>query len=537
LFFIGAVVKRTALTLALIIALSVSAVVGALLFTRGIAKTITVPDDYPTITAAVAGSNNGDIIFVRAGTYDGPINQTIVIDKPLSIVGESADKTIINLYPAYNVSWILTAPFFSYSNALSISADHFALLNVTVVIANPGGYISATGNQIKIIGNNITTGSTTGITVHGSYCKMADNIMGGRIQFDGSFNEVERNSLFAIYADGTSNIIKDNVCEFLGLGYYSNHTTNNVVSGNRVTTSNRGYSGISLFNSNNNFFCRNRLLGFCSGFELRGSSSNTITANTIADSLNAGINLWISYNNAIYLNNFVDNMFGWTPHVIDQYSDPNIRLASPNASVSIDFWDNGKEGNYWEGYNGSDVNGDGVGDNPFVINADNQDRYPLMTQVDIYNVPVLLPEWALEIDNVIQNLPDISDLTNNIAVPPRVIITSPCKNLTYNDTNVSLVFTVDEPIDWAGYSLDGRSNATIHGNTTITDLSNGLHTLTVYANDTFGNTGNSEDVSFNVAVPEPFPTVPVAVASGASIAAVAIGILLYVRKRKQGQTT
>jgi hypothetical protein len=63
-------------------------------------------------------------------------------------------------------------------------------------------------------------------------------------------------------------------------------------------------------------------------------------------------------------------------------------------------------------------------------------------------------------------------------------------------------------------------------------LSSGLHNITVYANDTFGNIGTSETVSFTIAEPESFPTGPVVAASAASVAVACVGILLYLRKRK-----
>jgi N-acetylneuraminic acid mutarotase len=116
-------------------------------------------------------------------------------------------------------------------------------------------------------------------------------------------------------------------------------------------------------------------------------------------------------------------------------------------------------------------------------------------------------------------------------IRPEIKILSPA-NQSYNESSMSLVFTVDKPVNWTGCSLDGSDNVTITGNTTLTDLSNGIHTVTVYVNDTFGNMGNSETVSFNVAAPEAFPTVPVAVASGASAIAITAGLLVYLRKRR-----
>jgi hypothetical protein len=82
-----------------------------------------------------------------------------------------------------------------------------------------------------------------------------------------------------------------------------------------------------------------------------------------------------------------------------------------------------------------------------------------------------------------------------------------------------------------GYSLDGQETVTVTGNTTLAGLSWGLHNVTVYAKDLLENTGNSDTIWFSIA--EPFPTTLVAVASGASIAIIGIGLLIYAKKRKR----
>ena len=56
------------------------------------ARTITVPDDYSTISAAIESAMDGDTIFVKKGTY----NEVLVIDKAVSLRGEDKVTTVIN---------------------------------------------------------------------------------------------------------------------------------------------------------------------------------------------------------------------------------------------------------------------------------------------------------------------------------------------------------------------------------------------------------------------------------------------------------
>jgi hypothetical protein len=118
-------------------------------------------------------------------------------------------------------------------------------------------------------------------------------------------------------------------------------------------------------------------------------------------------------------------------------------------------------------------------------------------------------------------------------IRPEISILSP-ENQTFNESNVALVFTVDRAVSWEGYSLDSKANVTLSGNETISGVPNGSHTITVYANDTFGNMGASQTVNFTVAKPQPFPAITVAAVSGTVAAVmVAAGLLVYFKKRKR----
>lgn len=112
---------------------------------------------------------------------------------------------------------------------------------------------------------------------------------------------------------------------------------------------------------------------------------------------------------------------------------------------------------------------------------------------------------------------------------PPIISNLSLENKTYNQDNLPLNFTVDEPTSWIGYCLDGQDNVTITENFTLTELPSGSHTLTIYANDTVGNMGTSSTIAFSVA--EPFPTTILIVASVVTVAIVSASLLVYFKKR------
>ena len=83
---------------------------------------------------------------------------------------------------------------------------------------------------------------------------------------------------------------------------------------------------------------------------------------------------------------------------------------------------------------------------------------------------------------------------------PKIQLYSPVAGATYSANSVPLEFTVNDPDLTINYSLDGRENVTLRGNTILNRLYNGVHSITVYVTDLAGNYA-SVIVVFAVSVP------------------------------------
>jgi hypothetical protein len=94
---------------------------------------------------------------------------------------------------------------------------------------------------------------------------------------------------------------------------------------------------------------------------------------------------------------------------------------------------------------------------------------------------------------------------------------------------IALNFTTTETASKMAYALDGQEKVLINENSTLPVLTEGTHTVTVYAWDAAGNVGVSEEVVFRVKAPESFPTITVA--SAVAIAVACVGLMFYFRKR------
>jgi hypothetical protein len=115
-------------------------------------------------------------------------------------------------------------------------------------------------------------------------------------------------------------------------------------------------------------------------------------------------------------------------------------------------------------------------------------------------------------------------------VPPIIDVVSP-ENRSFTSSEVQLNVTVNRAFEWMRYCLDGKANVTVTGNITLTGLSKGLHNLTVYAEDEFGNIGASKTITFTTS--GSFSNVLIVAVSTVTVVVACLGIILYLRKKKR----
>ena len=130
--------------------------------------------------------------------------------------------------------------------------------------------------------------------------------------------------------------------------------------------------------------------------------------------------------------------------------------------------------------------------------------------------------------------------------PLTISVLSVKPSASYNTSVLPLSFAVyPEPVS-ASYSLDGHANVTVagflklstfFGNATLSGLSDGEHTVRVYATDRYGATAASPLINFGILTQEPEQSEPVQaglIAVGVVVSGVmiAFGLVAYLLRRK-----
>ena len=275
-----------------------------------------VPDDYTTIQEAINDANEGDIVFVRNGTY----YETVVVNKSICLIGEDSTPIISSNNTEYTI----------YVSANNVTVNGFEIQNHEL------GWGIILNHTFNCNINRNTVNATLAILVNdgSENCILNNSVVGGQVScvFDG-----------LKMVDSSRNVVSRNC-----LSYYC-------------------HNALLMFNSSNNYIATNYIAGHLVPWPitLTKSHNNSFSGNTVWPSFfkfgSGYMRFEESSDNVLYHNNFMP--------------EPYINATSIDELSMSNSWDNGCEGNYWSNYNGTDLDGDGIGDT--YLPWEGVDNYPL----------------------------------------------------------------------------------------------------------------------------------------------------------------
>jgi parallel beta-helix repeat protein len=316
---------------------------------------------------------------------------------------------------------------YGYGIGVRYSSNYNVISENRITNSGYGVYLDYSSNT-NITGNNITA-NTDGIWLNpaSDNCIFGNSITNNHECGAGLYSDSYNNSIFGnnitnngdgidVVSSNNNNIFGNNITDNLR-GVWLESSSNNTVSRNNITGS--GYEAVFLVGSSSNCIAENRITSNFKGIYLEDSSHNnsivrndilsnadvgiifrngpqfnSIIGNNITDN-NEGIHIdWNSPCNTLIENKIANNNYygiwlGISSNGIIHHNNLMNNTIQVYSYNSVNVWDNDypSGGNFWSDYTDVDMyygpyqnesGSDGIGDTPYVIDENNQDKYPLM---------------------------------------------------------------------------------------------------------------------------------------------------------------
>jgi nitrous oxidase accessory protein NosD len=368
--------KRRDLVLTLILASSFSLVAGPQLFTVGEANFMPLPELPPPVYIRSDGSiEPSSVPLQQIGntyTFTNNINNTIEVQRS-NIVLNGNGYTLKN--PSVEtqnlvapIGWL---PGIHVADISNVTVTNIAFEGcITGTTVKNSSNITVSHNTIRETLTGIVVSSSSFVSIVGNDIALMNRSFASGIVFlPGSPQEsvprhirIEANCIVGNSQEVPNIALQPEQYGIWG-GFRDSEMTKNTLT---------NIKGIALYNIG----ADNRIV------------SNNFQENYEGILINTHQGVW--FNNFIYGNNF-------------NHNSENVVVAFIR-NPPVNFWCNRTVGNYWSNYNGTDANGDGIGDSPYIIETtytdyeqfrkvtveEGRDNYPSMTPFDIAPVDVEL---------------------------------------------------------------------------------------------------------------------------------------------------
>ena len=314
--------------------------------------------------------------FEVEGEYFNDIDTSNEINgKPICYLVNQKDVTI-------DPSTLPDLGYLAIVNSTNVIVRGFTLASMYkgIVLADTS---NSTIEKMNVSNNDIgiyVTGHSTDNTIKNSIIR--NNAKGVDLDYYSRSSTVTNNTItnnrYGVYRCWKDNIIKNNIITNNVMGIDLSYTYNNTIEANIITYNDYGIH--SWYDSYTNRIIGNKIVNNSYGIVLRDCQDFLVKENNIiSNDVGVEINLYIGQSIRFFHNNFINNRH--QVYVSEFPGHPEIK--------GYFYWDNGAEGNYWSDYIGVDLDYDGIGDTPYIIDEDNQDNYPLMnpwSSLPVHNI-------------------------------------------------------------------------------------------------------------------------------------------------------
>jgi nitrous oxidase accessory protein len=318
----------------------------------------------------------GDTVWLEEGEY----RENLVIEVPVTLTGENYP----HLRGGYEDTVIHVKAAGTVIEGLRVSEAGTRLVEDMACILVEADSVTVRNNRIDEPLHGIYVKGGSGVQIEGNRIEGRSDLVeedrgNGIHLWNSSDNRIERNEIVNVrdgiyfsFADDT--IVAENQIRHVRYGLHYMYSNRNTFEDNLFE---RNVAGAALMYSSDIDFYRN-VFGRCRGFRAYGilyqSMEDTRAEHNLILDNSRGIFLNNSARNFLLHNDVVENDLaiqlngdgGGNVIAGNNFINNLTELLLDIGQVTIEWSDEGG-GNFWTGYSGYDLDGDGVGDRPHPI--------------------------------------------------------------------------------------------------------------------------------------------------------------------------